>query len=276
MSVALTPRNADLPTPGDWATMLSMAESLVASGMLPAHIKTPQAAVSIILRGRELGIPAMYALSNIVYIQGKTTTNSELMLALIYRDHGDQAVQFITTDGDRCQLAYKRRGWDGYRQFEWTLDDAKRAGLLSNATWQKYPAAMLRARAVSAVARLAFPDSISGMYTPEELGADVELDREGGFVIVEPPMEEPALAPRQLPGGDMVDTDGVVLSRETAIGDLVDSADTATDVEELRRIYRRGRGWGLQDEPLVVHAIERAKDRIALSTLPTEAQAAVS
>lgn len=189
MTSSLALRNNDLPTPETWQTMLSMADHLVQSGMLPKHITTPAAAVAIIQRGRELGIPPMYALNNIVYIQGKATTNSELMLALIYRDHGDGAVVFARTDNTACEIHYRRRGWPTPQRFVFSIEDAKQAGLMSNQTWQKYPAAMLRARAISAVARMAFPDTIGGMYTPEELGANVELDREGAFVIVhdEPP-----------------------------------------------------------------------------------------
>ena len=175
---ALATRNAGamLPDAGTWQTMLGMAESLVQSGLLPAHIKTPAAAVAIIQKGRELDIPPMYALSNIVVIQGKPTANAELMLALIYRDHGDGAVTFTESTNERCVVAYRRRGWSQPRSYAFTIGDAETAGLMKNPTWRTYPAAMLRARAISAVARMAFPDTIGGLYTPEELGAAVDAD----------------------------------------------------------------------------------------------------
>lgn len=179
--------------------MLNMGSELVDSGLLPHNIRTPQAAVAIILKGRELGIQAMYAMSSINVIKGKPTASAELMLALIYRDHGDQAIDFIESSNERCTVAFKRRQAKQARQFSFSMEDARAGDLLQNDTWRKYPAAMLRARCISAVARMAFPDTIAGMYTPEELGADVEVDEDGQVVVVvgepEPIQQEPQRDP---------------------------------------------------------------------------------
>lgn len=184
-----------LPAANDWAVMLQMADVLFKSGMLPQHIKSPQAAVAIIQKGRELGIPPMQSMAGIACIQGKPTAGAELMLALVYRDHGDDAMVFEETTGTRCTLSYKRRSWRDRKTFSFTLDDAKQAGLLGNQTWQKYPAAMLRARCISAVARLVFPDSIGGMYTAEELGAHVTVDADGVIEVQDIPHQRTDYGP---------------------------------------------------------------------------------
>lgn len=216
-----------LPTGNEWGTITQMAEVLVPSGMLPAHIKTPAAAAAIILKGRELGIPPMQALSGIAVIQGKPVAGSELMLAILYRDHGDNCLWFTETTDVRCAVSYARRGWPERREYAFTIDDAKRAGLLNNATWTKYPAAMLRARTISAVARMAFPDSIGGMYTPEELGAMVTITADGeeqfdGTTIVDTGTgevtERPTFAsapadkptPRAEPREELIDRGGIM------------------------------------------------------------------
>lgn len=178
-------------TPDVWAMMREQATVLCKTGFLPQAIKSPEQAVAIMLKGRELGLPPMYALSNIAVINGKPVAGAELMLAVIYRDHGDSAVQVERTDATGCTLLYKRRQWPEYRAFSFTIEDAKRAGLANGPTWQKYPQAMLRARCVSAVARMAFPDSIGGMYTPEELGATVDIDEHGEMRVTAPPQPEP-------------------------------------------------------------------------------------
>jgi RecT family len=180
----LAERSSLLPSAETLTTMLTMSDALHKSGLLPAHIKTPQAAFAVIQKGLELGIPPMYAMSNIAVIQGKPTANAELMLALIYRDHGDGAILFKETDATKCIIAYKRRAWSEYKLYPFTIQDARTAKLLSNQTWEKYPAAMLRARCISAVARLAFPDSIAGMYTPEELGAAVHVTDDGEMTLL--------------------------------------------------------------------------------------------
>jgi hypothetical protein len=188
MSTALAQRQDILPDAASWKTMLEMAGQLVQSGLLPKGIDKPAAALAIIQKGRELGIPPMYALSNIGIINGKPVVGAEVMLAMVYRDHGDQAIQFEETSAERCSVVYKRKSWAQYRTFDWTVEDAKKAGLTGKGgPWSQYPAAMLRARCISAVARLAFPDSLGGMYTPEELGAEVTVTDDGAIEVIQPP-----------------------------------------------------------------------------------------
>ncbi len=55
------------------------------------------------------------------------------------------------------------------------MEEAEAAGLFKNPVWKQYPAAMLRARAISATVRFAFPECISGLYLPEEMGASVKV-----------------------------------------------------------------------------------------------------
>lgn len=178
--------HSDLPDVQTFQTMTQMAAALFKSGLLPSHIKNEQAAFAVVQKGRELGIPPMYSLSNIVVINGKPTANAECMLALVYRDHGDAAVRFAESTNERCVIEYKRAGWPSYKTFAFTIEDARKADLLKNQTWNKYPAAMLRARCVSAVARMAFPDSIAGLYTPDELGAEVDVDSDGAPFLSPP------------------------------------------------------------------------------------------
>lgn len=185
-ALIVQPGREILPQAADWSTMCQMADVLFKSQLLPKHIQTWQAAVAVIQKGKELGIPPMYALSNIIVVatSGKPAANAELMLALIYRDHGDEAIRFVATTNDLCTISYKRRGWSTREEYTFTMADAKLAGLWGAANnYAKYGAAMLRARCISAVARMAFPDTIGGMHTPEEMGAEVQIDEEGGIEV---------------------------------------------------------------------------------------------
>ncbi|MBM3280932.1 MAG: hypothetical protein FJY95_23070 [Candidatus Handelsmanbacteria bacterium] len=167
------------PMPGDqeWRTILSMAGTLVKSGLLPASIKTAEAAAAVILKGRELAIPPMQAFSHIHVIQGRPTCSSELMLAILAR--GGCAWDWLK-DGStgEAEILFRRKG---FREVSgrFTLDEAKKAALLNKDTWKNYPASMLRARAIASGARMIGPDLLAGMsYTPEELGAEVDRDGE--------------------------------------------------------------------------------------------------
>lgn len=191
MSTALAHR----PIPqSDWAIMKEQASLLRKTGFLPQHIKTDEQALAIMMKARELDVPATYGLSNIAVIQGKPVANSELMLALIYRDHGDDAIHFTTSDDKECVVTYKRRTAKEYSTFSFSMDDARKAALDKSPTWQKYPKAMLRARCISAVARMAFPDSIAGMYTPEELGGEAHVTADDEVIwqeVVDTPDTQP-------------------------------------------------------------------------------------
>jgi len=193
METAITTyKSAALPSPSEWNTIANMADALVRSGLLPAHIKSPQAAIAIIQKGRELGVPPMYALSKIAVVQGNPTCAAEMMLALVYRDHGDNALIIEETTDTVCRVSARRRGWDKRRELSFSIREAEQAGLLKNPVWKQYPNAMLRARAISAAARAYFPDSIAGMYTPEEVGLPVTVTSEGEVVAA--PIEEAAPA----------------------------------------------------------------------------------
>src|SRR5579883_2907840 len=69
----------------DFQLMRQQADVLIKSGFLPSSIKTPEQAITIMLTGRELGVPTMTALRKINVIQGQPTIAPELMLALIRR-----------------------------------------------------------------------------------------------------------------------------------------------------------------------------------------------
>jgi hypothetical protein len=166
-----------IPSQAEWGTIYNMAKALLPTGFLPNSIKTPEQATAIMLKGRELNVPPMYSLSNIVIVQGKPTVSAELMLALVQRDHGIEAMWVEESTNDHCTVGYK--SGNGKKFYTFTMEDAKRAGVTKNPVWSQYPAAMCRARAISAVARMAFPGSIGGMYVPGELGDPVTVTDEG-------------------------------------------------------------------------------------------------
>ena len=145
------------------------------------------------LKGRELGIPPMQALSHIHIVEGKPTVSSELMVALVQR--AGHKLRIIETSSEKCVVEGVRKDDPEYPQrLTWTMEDAKKAGVTNKGNWKNYPAAMLRARAISALCRFAFADVLMGAsYTPEELGADVN---EEGEVLAEPETSHaPAASP---------------------------------------------------------------------------------
>jgi len=179
MSTALSIRHSQTianTSINDWQVMMEQARTLLQSGFLPQAIKTEAQAVAIILQGRELGIGPMAALGTINVIQGKPTISPQLMLALINRS-GDLEDFKCIDDGRQCTLTMKRRGRSAHI-VTFSMNDAEKLGLAGKDNWKKQPATMRQWRAVAACARIVFPDVILGLYTPDEMGADVNEDGE--------------------------------------------------------------------------------------------------
>jgi hypothetical protein len=172
------------------------------------------------LTAHELGIPEMEALRSINVIQGKPTVSPQLMLALINRS-GQLEDMKIADDGRTCVVTMKRKGRQPHGE-AFGVDDAdrmmttegygdnkKQIKLSEKYNWKQMPKIMRKWRAVAACARVVFPDVITGLYTPEEMGSDVSYDEEetatievlpdhtavdtftGEIVEPEPPPSEP-------------------------------------------------------------------------------------
>lgn len=174
----------------EWQTLTHMAKTFIDSGLLPQSIKKPEAALLIMWQGRELGIDPLQALNTINVIQGKPTVSPQLMLALIRRS-GQLVNAEFKVDDKQAVVTLQRKGETPHTE-TFSMDDAKKLGLATKDNWQKQPKTMLKWRAVAAAARVVFPDVILGLYTPEEMGANVTVTDEGDMQIVDAPAE-PAL-----------------------------------------------------------------------------------
>ena len=169
--------------PSTFDGMMKQADVLAKSGLLPQTVKTGAAAAAIMLAGRELGIPPMQAFRTIYVVKGNVSLSAQLMAALVLR--AGHSYELLENSNTRCAIKFTRRGGATYTH-EFTLEDAKRAGLANSNTWQSYPKAMLWSRCMSAGIRAYMPDVIMGMYTPEELagGEGIVVDDTGEVIDV--------------------------------------------------------------------------------------------
>ena len=124
---------------------------------------------AIVSKAKSLGMDSMEALNGGLYfVQGKVGMPAETMAALI-RQKGHSIVKDPKSNDQTCILHGKRGDNGDTWTISFTMDDAKRAGLVKH-MYEKYPAAMLYNRAMSFLARQLFPDVIKGAgYTLDEL-----------------------------------------------------------------------------------------------------------
>jgi hypothetical protein len=73
------------------------------------------------------------------------------------------------------ECCVKRSSYPAETVRQFTIDDAKKAGLWGNNTWAKYPKRMLQMRARGFALRDTFADALSGVSMREEV-EDYEID----------------------------------------------------------------------------------------------------
>ncbi len=158
--------------PGSIAEAFHLAGILVKSRLLPDSVQTPEAAFAIIATGRELGLTAMQSLRSIHVIKGKTILSADLVAALV-KSRRDVCAYFMLVESTTERATYRtqRVGEPEPTTLTFTFEDAKRAQVTGNPNWTKFPAAMLRARAITALARAVYPDLAMGIYDDDEVAA---------------------------------------------------------------------------------------------------------
>lgn len=150
-----------------WNIMRDQANVLVKSGFLPTAINTPEKALAIMQKGKELGIPPMEALSSINVIQGKPSVSPQLMLALARRT-GELIDLKMDANDKGATVTVTRKGQSPYTT-SFGVKEATEMGLINKDNYKKQPAVMYQWRAVAQNLRVTFPDAISGLYLVEEM-----------------------------------------------------------------------------------------------------------
>jgi hypothetical protein len=166
-------------------TDLKLASTLVKSGLLPSAIKSPEAALVIILTGRELGLAPLQALRSISVVEGKPTLSADLLLALAYKSGLCTGYEILELTDEKCVVQISRNG-QVKPPYSYTIEEARKAGLANRPNWQRHTKAMLRARATSAACRAYFPDVVLGLYTPDELEDLSPVVSEAAPVVITP------------------------------------------------------------------------------------------
>jgi len=172
------------------AAASDLASRIAATEFVPTSLRNrPEAVVACVLKGAELGIGPMQALATIDVIEGRPAIRAELMRALILRAGHDVWPEEVTNT--RATVCGRRVGEERTVKATWTLDDAKQANLAGRPNWQRYPRAMLFARATAELARQLFADVLGGIPAVEE------LDEDGTITVL--PGSGPDAAPAQTP-----------------------------------------------------------------------------
>lgn len=184
----------------DGLNLETLGNILARSGFFADTRDAAQAIVKV-LAGQELGFGPVASMTGVYIVKGKVALSANLMSAAVKRS-GRYNYRVRTLTDTECLIEFTENGQAiGVSHF--TMQDAAKAGLSSSENWKRYPRNMLFARALSNGVKWYCPDVTGGpVYTPDEMGAEVDADGEmfqPGPVYIEPePEPEPDKEQREL------------------------------------------------------------------------------
>lgn len=181
----------------------SVAKAMVASGFFADATKVSQAIVKI-MAGNEIGVGPFGAMNGIHIIQGKPAFGANIMASKV-KSSGRYNYRVTEMSDTNCAIEFMEHfngAWQTVGVSSFSRDDAKKAGTKN---LDKFPRNMLFARAMSNGVRWYCPDVMNGsaVYTPEELGA--EVDQDGN--VIDGVVTQIAPEPRPEPEPEIVDGD---------------------------------------------------------------------
>jgi hypothetical protein len=170
------------------------ATGLVRAGIVPDAFReggrkenpaNPELVMMGVLKSMELGVPPQTGLAGLLPLNGRFSVWGDLAAALVQRTGQVERQQSIEIGGSfdpntpiadwpdeyGYRVLYWRKGQADPYVGEFTVRDAKRAGLWANARrqpWLSYPKRMLFNRARAFALRDGFADGLSGLTIAEE------------------------------------------------------------------------------------------------------------
>ena len=237
-------------TPVDLSKMESaykMCQVLSKSDLVPkSYRQKPENVFLAYIAGQPFGWDVTMSMRSFHIIEGTPSLKPEIQLALV-RQAG-HSVSVKTSSVDAVVLVGKRQDTSDTAEVGYTIEDAKRAGLLGKGNWKTYPEDMLFARAVSRMCRRLFQDVLLGCaYVPEELGATVSS--EGEVLAVTPVAELNATIPNVSTVQDVEETSETVVARvenSTRVNLLTETGDATS--HQVKRIHALKNQISLTDE----------------------------
>ncbi len=161
-----------------------LAQAFHRSGMVPKSYKDAASVFAGMELALELGLKPFTALKNIAVINGNPSLWGDLPLSLCRRSGLLEKITEILLDKDYNEISWRnknlnaeiyaavcitrRKGSDTDLETVFTMDDAKRAGLLSkDNVWKTYPRRMIQMRARGGNLKDNFGDVLLGIEIAE-------------------------------------------------------------------------------------------------------------
>lgn len=219
--------------------MLRMASAVAESGLF--GMKNQNQALALMLVAQAEGQHPATITQDYDIIQGKATRKTHSVLARFQAAGGRVEWHALTNEVADATFSHPQ---GGSLRLDWTLAQAKAAGLTGKDNWKNYPRAMLRARVIAEGVRAVYPAAIGGMLTPEEaqdMDAMPAKHMGAAEVIAPPPAPEPAVWPadkftEQLPRWTRAVTEGLKTPAEIIAWATAKGVLTAEQTKQINAL----------------------------------------
>jgi len=153
-----------------YSELQSMAKAVTTSGMF--NLKNENQAITLMLIAQAENIHPIQAVQMYSIINGLPALKTTEMIARYMRS-GGKIVWLETTDKiAKAKFVFE----DNELLYEYTINDAKIAGLTNKDNWKRMPKEMLRARCASSGIRMSNPACLNNMYSVEEASEIVDVN----------------------------------------------------------------------------------------------------
>lgn len=168
--------------------MQVMAEAVARSGLF--GMKSPDQALALMLVAQSENQHPATITQDYDIIQGKACRKTHSVMARFQQMGGKVEWHNLT---DSIADATFSHPAGGSLRIEWTIEQAKKAGLTNKENWKNYPRAMLRARVIAEAVRAVYPAAIGGMLIAEEAADMPERDMGSAERVPATPPAKPEL-----------------------------------------------------------------------------------
>jgi hypothetical protein len=155
-------------SPDDLRTLTLLAAQLIEAGSVavPENLKNEGEVVAVMLAGLECGVQPMTSLRHIAVINGKTEPDAQLMVAICMTKEDDIRFEVMREDATSTTVRLTRPSKGYVKEFTYTDQMAKDAGLINKGAWVGHRAVMRQWSGFKRLTRAYCPDLINGVMKP--------------------------------------------------------------------------------------------------------------
>lgn len=227
---ALVPRNI--------AEALELANVMSAANLIPEHLRgKPGDCLLIVMQAQRWGMDAVSVAQATSVVRGKLCYEGKLVAAALYAMGAIDGRLRYEFSGAGDQRRVKVSGTPRGTKIDQTVEGTVADWRTSNDNWKKSPDDMLVYRGTRQWARRYAPEALLGVYTPDEMEAEVVVAR---VVSTEPQQPQRAPYPAHEFESNLPKWRSVIESGKRSADEIIAMVESKGDLTAAQRAQIKG------------------------------------